>query len=123
MSDVTLQERLDTATQDLSECGTADEIAAILRAEGVKGKLGEACACPLSMLLGKRLDGIVVEVDGDDYTAYGENETARVFINEAAQEFIHDFDRHFYREFNVDPDGRCEWMTCVRCNPPTAVTP
>lgn len=118
--DVTLQERLEEATEDLGRCQTADEVAEILRRENVTGVPSSPCSCPLAVLVECRMDqpdGHVVEVDGESYVAYGLGETAVVAMSPAATAFVVAFDDHDhgYGDLAI-PGSPCGDEDCRRCH-------
>lgn len=118
MSEVSLQERLEAAVEDLNSAQTAADVAQILQREGVRGLRGAACDCPLSKLLFKRLnlaDPDTVEVDGFDFAVHTRGESARTPMGNAAQRFITAFDTHRFEACAV-PGSKCADSGCEECS-------
>lgn len=95
MTSVSLQERLEEATEDLSRCQVASDVAEILRVEGVQGERQHPCKCPIAVLLMKRLGpGWVMWVSDDVIEAYPESmhSGAGVTSPAAVRAFIAEFD-------------------------------
>jgi hypothetical protein len=95
MTSVSLQERLEEATEDLSRCQVASDVAEILRVEGVQGKRGDCETCPIAVLLLKRLGpGVSVAVDGAQLSAWIDeySPTCNVRTPRAVAAFIIEFD-------------------------------
>lgn len=111
MADVTLQERLEEATADLSRCQVASDVAEILRVEGVQGEPHEERTCPLACLLGKRL-GVSVTVNGDVVWAHPQpphaGRAARLDLPPAARAFVARFDEHAYPELQTARTDCCD---------------
>lgn len=91
-----LQQRLEEAVVDLGGCVTAEEVADILRANGIKGRKGSCASCPIALLVSKRLGGLPVRVELAEIRAYGgtdpESPVAKVWQPEAVGDFITEFD-------------------------------
>ena len=108
MTSVSLQERLEEATADLSRCQVASDVAEILRVEGVQGERRQSCRCPLSVLIIKRLGpGIEVNVTGSQLQAWPADvyaETCWVRTPAAVVAFV--------REFDGDPGCSCGAPEC-----------
>lgn len=67
MTSVSLQERLEAATEDLARCQVAADVAGILRVEGVQGERADCESCPIAVLLLKRLGPGVIAEAGESY--------------------------------------------------------
>lgn len=93
----TLTDLLDRAYAELVHLGdTEDEIAAALRARGIKGRRKEACTCPIAnFLVAVFGEECHPEVD-DDITFLGWNPKERLAVPAAVLDFIEAFDLGSY---------------------------
>jgi hypothetical protein len=95
MTSVSLQERLEEATADLSRCQVASDVAEILRVEGVQGERDECTRCPVAVLLMKRLGpGCGAQAGSIVLSAwrYGDSRSVEIATPPAVAAFMAEFD-------------------------------
>jgi hypothetical protein len=92
---------MEKRAEPVRKAATANQIAALLRAKGVKGRKGSHMSCALAVYLneGCSVSGRyarLIKTDPDDF-----GETGKVDLGPAASSFINKFDRGDYPDLVV----------------------
>lgn len=90
----------DEAIKALAALGeTAEEVAAALKAKGIKGTRHKPCHCPLAKLIGGYVSGLYAYVEEEGFE-----------LSKACKDFTTYFDLGSYPELHQDLPG-IQWFT------------